>query len=87
MTIQVFCTKHRMSKSLFEKLRAAGLGPRVMRLGVGRALRISAASELQWLADRDRPEGTDVRTRSAPTANDRAPRYAGKPDKRAKVGR
>lgn len=58
-SIQEFCERHHISKTLFQRLQAQGRGPRMMKLG--RALRISADAERQWLADREAPSDTEAR--------------------------
>jgi len=48
MTIAEFCKRHRIGKSTFYDLRARGLGPQEMR--IGRTVRISSASNQEWVA-------------------------------------
>lgn len=46
MTIPEWCDKHRISRSMFYKLRNAGRGPRVNK--IGRRTTISALADAEW---------------------------------------
>lgn len=46
LTIADFCRKHRISKTAYQNLRSKGRGP--VELKFGRAVRITAAAELEW---------------------------------------
>jgi hypothetical protein len=50
-TIADWCRRHNLSVSFFYKLRAAGLAPRVMK--VGARVLISTAADEAWIADRE----------------------------------
>jgi hypothetical protein len=50
-TISEWCKRHNLSVSFFYKLRAAGLAPRLMK--VGARVLISAAADEAWIADRE----------------------------------
>jgi hypothetical protein len=50
-TIAEWCRRHNLSVSFFYKLRAAGLAPRLMK--VGARVLISAAADEAWIADRE----------------------------------
>jgi hypothetical protein len=45
MTIDEFCSARRISKSFFYKLRAAGKGPRLLKLGTVSRITAEAAAE------------------------------------------
>ena len=50
-TISEWCKRHNLSISFFYKLRAAGLAPRLMK--VGARVLISTAADEAWIADRE----------------------------------
>lgn len=51
LTIKEFCKAYRISEAMFFKLRAAGLGPRVMR--TGRRVTISMEAATDWRRARE----------------------------------
>lgn len=51
-TIPEFCEAHRISQSMYFKLRNAGLGPRVMR--AGRRVTISMEAATAWRRAREK---------------------------------
>jgi len=55
-TIDEFCATHRLSPSMYWKLRAAGRGPREMRVGTRRM--ISAESAAAWRRKAEREAAT-----------------------------
>lgn len=53
-TVEQFCIRNSISKTLFRMMRKRGEGPKVMRCGKGgRALRISLEAEQQWVKERE----------------------------------
>jgi hypothetical protein len=50
-TIEEFCAAHRLSPSMYFKLKAAGEGPREMHVGARRMISAEAAS--RWRAERE----------------------------------
>jgi hypothetical protein len=52
-TLAEFCITHRISLTTYHQLKRQGRGPREMNLG--RAIRISASAERDWIAARERP--------------------------------
>ncbi len=50
-TIEQFCVRHSISRTLFRMMRARGEGPKVMRCG--RAVRISLEAERLWVEQRE----------------------------------
>lgn len=50
-TIKEFCAAHRISVAMFYKMRAAGLGPREMR--VGRKVVVSIEAAADWRRARE----------------------------------
>ena len=65
-TISEWCKRHNLSVSFFYKLRAAGLAPRLMK--VGARVLISAAADEAWIADRE----TAAENFTEETSSDRA---------------
>jgi predicted DNA-binding transcriptional regulator AlpA len=45
-TIAEFCRENRISRSMFYKLIASGMGPRLIRIGT--AVRISDSAAAEW---------------------------------------
>jgi hypothetical protein len=50
-TIEEFCRAHRLSPSMFHKLRTQGEGPRVMKVGTRTMVSKEAAAD--WRAERE----------------------------------
>jgi hypothetical protein len=50
-TIPEFCAEHRISRPLYYKLRKAGLGPRIMRVGEKPLISVEAAAD--WRRERE----------------------------------
>jgi hypothetical protein len=50
-SIRTFCLAHHISESMFHKMRAAGLGPQVMRVGTRILVTFEAATA--WRAERE----------------------------------
>jgi hypothetical protein len=55
-TIAEFCRAHRISQSMYFKMRNTGLGPREMRVGVRVLITFEAAAD--WRAERERAAAT-----------------------------
>jgi hypothetical protein len=54
-TIPEFCRAHRLSESMYYKIRAAGLGPREMRALSKVTISVQAASD--WRREREQQVG------------------------------
>ena len=65
-TIAEWCRRHNLSVSFFYKLKAAGIAPRVMR--VGARVLISTSADEAWIADRE----TAAENFTEETSSDRA---------------
>jgi hypothetical protein len=51
MTIDEWCKRHRISRSMYYKLKNSGKGPRT--LDIGNVRRITEASDAEWVAARE----------------------------------
>jgi hypothetical protein len=51
-TIEEWCARRRLSRSMYNKLQTQGLGPRTLR--TGRSVRITDKADADWQADRER---------------------------------
>ena len=56
LTIQEFCERNHLSEAQYHTLRRAGKGPRTMKTGKTRGVRISIEAEREWIAEREANE-------------------------------
>jgi hypothetical protein len=87
-TVGEFCISHRISLSTYHQLKKQGRGPREMYLG--RAIRISAQAERDWVTARETPGDSEARlialesearrksARAAALASAKSPRHVSK---------
>jgi len=65
-TVPEFCFRNSISRPTYHRLRAQGLGPKEMRLGLN-AIRITAEAERDWQRRMQEPR-TDLEKRTAERA-------------------
>jgi len=53
LTIKEFCERNHLSEGQYHKLRRVGKGPRTMKAGKSRGVRISIEAEREWIAERE----------------------------------
>ncbi len=58
-TISEFCSRHRLGRTTYFKMRKAGMGPKELRHGS--VVRITADSEREWLDRMQSATSTHVR--------------------------
>ena len=59
LTIAGFCAKHNFHTTKYFKLRAAGRGPRELR--IDRVIRITPEADADWVREHENPTGAEAR--------------------------
>jgi predicted DNA-binding transcriptional regulator AlpA len=52
LTVDEWCERHRISRSMYYKLKSSGKGPRTMNIGA--AVRITEEADREWVIVRER---------------------------------